>query len=394
MQRRIAVRSVGLAAAVTAVAIAGTACSSNSGDPGGGQQTRTAAAVGAPEALKGVCPDKVVLQTNWWPQAEYGAVYRLVGDKPNIDKAKKKVSGPLVDNGVDTGVQVEIRAGGPANNFTPSAAMLYTDNSVTLGGVDLDQGAQLSADKPTLSVFAPLDLSPLVLMWDPKAHPDFNTISDIGQGDTKVLYFQGSTYMSYLTGSGILRQGQIDPSYSGNPEQFIVSKGQVVQQGYLTNEVYAYEHEIPQWKKPVAWQLVSDSGFPTYPETLAIRPDRKAGLAPCLHKLVPILQRSTVGYLADPVPTNKLLVQLVKDYNAFAYSPERAAYAVTAMKDNAILGNGTNRTIGDFDLSRVQRVIDIVRPIFAGQKKPLKAGLKPQDLVTNEFADPSIGIKS
>jgi len=394
MRRFMAVRSAGLTAAVAAVAIAGTACSSDSGNATSGQPAKAAAPAGAPDALKGVCPDKVVLQTNWWPQAEYGAVYRLLGEKPTIDKAKKKVSGTLVDNGVDTGVQVEVRAGGPANNFTPSASMLYTDNSVTIGGVDLDQGAQFSPDKPVLSVFAPLDLSPLVLMWDPQAHPNFNTISDIGQTDTKVLYFQGSTYMSYLTGSGVLRQTQIDPSYDGQPQQFVSSKGQVVQQGYLTNEVYAYEHEVEHWKKPVAWQLVSDSGFPTYPETLAIRPDRKAELSACLHKLVPILQRATAGYLADPTPTNDLLVQLVTDYNAFPYSPERAAYAVKAMKDNAILGNGTNRTVGDFDMSRVQRVIDIVRPIFAGQKKPVKEGLKPADLVTNEFIDASIGIKT
>jgi len=394
MRRFMAVRSAGLTAAVAAVAIAGTACSSDSGNAGGEQPAKAAVPVGAPDALKGVCPDKVVLQTNWWPQAEYGPVYRLLGDKPTIDKDKKRVSGTLVDNGVDTGVQVEIRAGGPANNFTPSASMLYTDNSVTMGGVDLDQGAQLSADKPALSVFAPLDLSPLVLMWDPQSHPNFNTISDIGQTDTKVLYFQGSTYMSYLTGSGVLRQTQIDPSYDGQPQQFVSSKGQVVQQGYLTNEVYAYEHEVEHWKKPVAWQLVSDSGFPTYPETLAVRPDRKAELSACLHKLVPIMQRSTVAYLADPTPTNDLLVQLVKDYNAFPYSPERAAYAVKAMKDNAILGNGTNRTVGDFDLSRVQRVINIVRPIFAGQKKPVKDGLKPADLVTNEFIDPSIGVRT
>jgi hypothetical protein len=158
--------------------------------------------------------------------------------------------------------------------------------------------------------------------------------------------------------------------------------------------VYAYEHEIQQWKKPVAWQLVSDSGFPTYPETLAIRPDRKAELSPCLHKLVPILQRATISYLADPTPTNALIEGLVKDYNAFPYTPDRAKYAVEAMKDNGILGNGTNRTVGDFDMARVQRVIDIVRPIFAGQKKPLKDGLKSADLVTNEFIEPSIGIKS
>jgi len=391
MRRVMSVRSASLTAVVAAVALAGTACSSESSAPPGGQSVRTQAAADAPDSLKGVCPDTVVIQTNWWPQAEYGAVYRLLGEKPTIDKAKKKVTGALVDDNVDTGVKIEIRAGGPANNFTPSASLLYTDKSVTLGGVDLDQGAQLSADKPTLSVFAPLDLSPLVLLWDPKTHPEFNTISDIGQTDTKVLYFQGSTYMSVLTGSGVLRASQVDPSYDGTPAKFVTSNGQDVQQGYLTNEVYSYEHEIPQWKKPVEWQLVSDSGFPTYPETLAIRPDRKDDLAQCLHKLVPILQRATINYMTDPASTNDLIVQLVDDYKSFPYSPERAKYAVGAMQDNGILGNGTNKTVGDFDMARVQRIIDIVKPIFAGQKKPIKAGLKPEDLVTNEFVDTSIG---
>ena len=57
-----------------------------------------------------------------------------------------------------------------------------------------------------------------------------------------------------------------------------------------------------------------------------------------------------------------------------------------------IAGNGTNGTLGDFDVTRVQRVIDIVSPIYAGQRKDIKSGLTTQDLVTNEFIDPSIGL--
>jgi hypothetical protein len=380
-----------VAAAVVAAALAATACSGSSAG-GGGQPVRSQAAAGSKDALKGICPATVVVQTNWWPQAEYGGIYRLLGANPTVDKARKRVTGALVDNGVDTGVTVQVRAGGPANNFTPSASLLYTDDTVVLGGVDLEQGVQLAASKPTLSVFAPLDVSPLVLLWDPKAHPTFRSIADIGRTDTKVLYFQGSTYMSYLTGTGILRPEQVDPSYDGTPAQFVASRGQVAQQGYLTNEVYAYQHEVAHWMKPVAWQLVSAAGFPSYPETLAIRPDHKAALAPCLRKLVPILQRATAAYVADPAPTNALIVELVKDYDAYPYSPQRAAYAVTAMRRNRILGNGGNHTVGDFDLSRVRRIIDVVTPLFAAEKKPVRAGLTPADVVTNEFVDSSVGV--
>src|SRR6185503_3742841 len=99
--------------------------------------------------------------------------------------------------------------------------------------------------------------------------------------------------------------------------RFITEKGKVVQQGYLTNEVYAYENEIDGWKKKVGWTLVNDAGYPNYPEVLTIRPDRKAELAPCLKKLVPMLQRATVEYANDPGPTNELLVNLTKEFNAF-----------------------------------------------------------------------------
>jgi hypothetical protein len=386
--RRRAVPAVALAAAC-AVALAG--CSQDVTDKVEGQSAQRPA--GAAEALKGHCPDTVVVQTNWWPQAEYGGLYRLLGKDAVADKAKKSVSGPLVAAGVDTGVKIEIRSGGPSNGFTPAAKILYLDRSVTLGGTDIDQAAQFSRDQPVQAVFAPMDLSPLVLMWDPQAHPGFKTIVDIGQTDTRVLYYQGSTYMEYLVGSGILRKKQVEPAYDGSPTRFVAERGQPVQQGYLTNEVFQYEKELPQWRKRVSWQLVSDSGYPVYPETLTIRPDRKAELSGCLKRLVPVLQRSTVDYANDPKATNALLVKLVKDFGAFPYSAERAAYAVEAMKKNGIIGNGSNGTVGDFDGKRVQKIVDIVKPIFAAQRKPVRDGIKAEDLFTNEFVDPSIGVQ-
>jgi hypothetical protein len=48
--------------------------------------------------------------------------------------------------------------------------------------------------------------------------------------------------------------------------------------------------------------------------------------------------------------------------------------------------------LGNFDNARIQRMIDIVTPIFTAQRQPPKAGLKPQDIATNEFVDMSIGV--
>jgi hypothetical protein len=376
--------------AVLAVAVAG--CDSGGSDSAEGQSANRSA--GAAESLKGICPDTVAIQQNWWPQAEYGFLFQLLGRDVTIDKDKKIASAPLVSGGADTGVRLEIRSGGPANYFTPASKLIYTDNTLTIAGSDIDQAAQFSKDSPVQGIFAAMDLSPLVLMWDPQTYPNFRTIVDIGQSDARVLTFQGSTYVEYLTGSGILKKSQVEGSYDGTPGRFVAEKGKVVQQGYLTNEVYAYEQEIPQWKKKVGWTLVNDAGYPNYPEVLTIRPDRKAELAPCLKKLVPMLQRATVEYANNPKATNELISKMNDSFTgAFPYSTVRAEYAVKAMRDNGVLGNGPNSTIGDFEQARVQRIIDVVTPIFAGQRQPVKDGLKAGDLFTNEFIDTSVGLK-
>ncbi|MEN3306352.1 MAG: hypothetical protein V7603_2554 [Micromonosporaceae bacterium] len=379
------------ATAVLALALAG--CTSGGTAAPGGQAASRSAAAGDALALRGVCPDPVVIQSNWWPQAEDGAFFQLLGTNPTVDKDRKRVSGALVSRGVDTGVHVEIRSGGPANSFTPAARVLYLDRSVTLGRADIDQVAELRhGNQPVRAVFAPLDKSPLVLMWDPVAYPDFHTVADIGRTNTRVLYFQGAAYMDYLVGSGKLHQSQVEASYDGTPARFVAERGRIVQQGFLTNEVYQYQNELTQWKKKVAWTLVNDAGYPNYPEAVTIRADRTAELSACLHKLVPILQRATVDYAHDPARTNDLIIALVKDFGAFPYSQERARYAVTAMLDNGLLSNGGNTTIGDFDATRVNQIIEAVRPIAARAGASLPGGLSAKDLVTNDFLDPSIRL--
>jgi hypothetical protein len=62
------------------------------------------------------------------------------------------------------------------------------------------------------------------------------------------------------------------------------------------------------------------------------------------------------------------------------------------MKDLRIVGNGIDGTLGNFELERVRRVIQIVTPIFTGLRTPVKQGLKPEDIATNEFIDPDIRL--
>jgi hypothetical protein len=339
-----------------------------------------------------VCPATIVIQAAWTPEAEHGALYHLLGENYTIDAASKKVSGNLVAQGKDTGVKLEIRAGGPAIGFQNAGAQMYADPSIMLGQVATDDAIGLSAKQPVVAVVAPFDVAPYMIMWDPATNAGFNSIVDIGKTNTKVLYFNGATYMDYLLGSGILKRNQVDGAYDGSPTRFLSEQGKIAQQGFATNEPFIYEKALPNWKKPVKFQLIHDTGYPIYAESIVVRADKKAEHAPCLKKLVPIIQRSQVEYVKDAAATNDLIVKLNTEYKGFPYPKEQAAFSVEQQLKLKIVGNGANSTLGEFDVDRVKRVIGIVGPIYTGQRKEIKSGLTPQDLVTNEYIDPAIGL--
>lgn len=381
-------RVIGVGAALTAgLLFAG--CQTPTGDTTTGPSLSPAS--GALD-LAAVCPETVVVQAAWTPEAEHGALYHLIGGTYTVDADKKKVSGPLIAEGKDTGVDIEIRAGGPAIGFQNAGAQMYADPTIMLAQVATDDAIGLSAKQPVVAVVAPFEIAPYMIMWDPASLPTVNSIVDIGKTNTTVMYFGGATYMEYLTGSGILKRDQVDGSYDGSPTRFLAEKGKIAQQGFATNEPFVYEKALPQWKKPVRFQLIHDTGYPIYPESVVVRADKKAEYSACLKRLVPIIQRSQVEYVKDPGTTNDLIIKLNDEYQGFPYSKDQAQFSVEQQIKLGIVGNGTNATLGDFDVDRIRKVIDIVTPIYTGQRKEVKPGLTPQDLVTNEFIDPAVGL--
>ena len=384
-------RMLALLAAALVVALVGAACT---GDDEGATPA-PAAQTGDPFDLKGVCPDPIVVQSDWQPESEHGFIYNLIGEGYKVDTDKKKVTGPLVAQGKNTGVRLEIRTGGPAVGFEPVPAVMYSDPSIHLGYVATDEAVQFSSKQPTTAVFAQLDISPLAIIWSPQEHPTFNTLVDIGQSDTEVFYTKGLSYMEFLVGSGILKRSQLNGSYDGSPALFLQSNGEGALQGFATSEPYLYEHEIKQWGKPLKFQLIHDSGYPTYFSATSIRTGDKAKLAPCLQKLVPIMQRSLVDFVGKPDHGIEVILDLVQQYKTgWRYSQALAEYSAKAMKDLNIVGNGPDATLGNMDMARVQKIMAIMNPILTAQKQPAKPGLKPEDIATNEFIDSKVSLGS
>jgi hypothetical protein len=336
-----------------------------------------------------------VLQTDWNPEAEHGGQYQLVGPNPTINTSAKEVTGELVAHGgVDTGVQIQVRAGGPAIGYQTVTSQMYKDPTITLGYLGTDEQIANSQTNPTVAVMAGLEISPQIIQWSPAAHPTWKTIADIGKTNTQVLYYQGASYMDFLLGNGILKKSQVNGSYDGTPTVFVASGGQDAVQGFATAEPYIWSHDVAAWDKPMKYQLIADAGFNFYQQEIAVRKNALSGLTSCLKKLVPIMQQAIVDYIANPAPTEKLILQLVTAYNnGWVYTQGTADYAVATMKKLGIVGNAPDGTLGAFTDSRVQQLIGILAPIYKAQGKQTLPGLKPSGIVTNQFIDPSISLK-
>ncbi|MDQ6671995.1 MAG: hypothetical protein M3069_14850, partial [Chloroflexota bacterium] len=197
-------------------------------------------------SLKGVCPDNVVMQTNWWPEPDHGLMFQLIGPNGTIDTNKNTYSGPLGA----TGVNLEVRAGGPAIGFQTVTAQEYQDDSILLAMGSTDEQIGTSADQPTVAVMAAYDKNPQVFFW---GNPDWNftRVADIKASGATVLAFSAATFLEVLEGKGALDKNQVDTSYTGDPSRFVAADGSIVSQGFVTAEPYIYENEVNGWKKPV-----------------------------------------------------------------------------------------------------------------------------------------------
>jgi basic membrane protein A len=363
--------------------------SETSSDSSSSSSSEGAAEEAASSGDLATCPDPLVIQTDWFPESEHGAMYELFGSGAySIDAENLIVSGTLHDGATDTGIGLEVRTGGPAIGFSPVASYMYTDSNITLGYANTEAQVTFFESAPLLSVVAPLEKNPQMVMWDPETYPNVNTLKDLGDEGITISVFAGGVFAEVFIAQGIWSQGQVDPSYDGGPANFIANGGSIAQQGFASAEPYDYENVFTDWGKPVKLQLLHDAGFPVYSQTIAIRSDEKDALDECLKALVPVIQRATVSFVTSPDTANGIIIDAVDTFGSFwVYSEGLADFSVNAQKQLGLVGNGPNDTVGDMEEDRVQNIIDIMST--AGIET---GGITTADIYTNEYIDPSIGF--
>jgi len=382
-----------LAATALAAALVLSACGGGEESGAAGAPAAPAAEAGGPLDLTGACPATVVLQQDWQPEAEHGSMYSLVGPDYEIDASSKSVKGSLVAQGVDTGVDVEVRPGGPNVGFQPVPALMYLDDTITLGAVNSDAAIAAFADQPTVAVASQLTVSPQILMWDPESHPGAKTIREVAAAGVPVLT-SGDVVPALLVNKGIIQRPQVDTSYEGTPARF-VSDPTILQQGFATAEPYVYQNEIQEWGKPVGYEPLANYGYSIYPEPLAVRADKLEELRPCLQKLVPIMQQSQIDYLKDPAPTNRLIVELVEAYQTgWSYTPGVAEYSAKAQVEQGFVKNDpASGVFGKLDPDRMREIVSTFGPILQAQGT-ISSVPDAESLYTNDFIDPNIKMEA
>ena len=355
--------------------------------------TTAAATTAAPAEpamnLAGVCPDPVVMQLDWEPESEHGALYQLVGDGYTIDTSTKRVRGPLIASGEDTGVDVEIRIGGNAVGFQQTGSLMYQDEDIFLGMIRLVEGMEFHEDLPVVGVFAMMEKSPFSVYWDPETYPNVENVADLKEEGVVIMLGRPDSFQDYWLARGIMDESQMDLSDMAKPAAFVGRDGEWAEAGFATAEPFLYEFEVPEWGRPVKVQLIHDTGWEEYFQTMAVRAADLETEADCLERLVPIMQQSMADYYADPGPTNDLIIELVDAYETgWIYTLPGAEYSHAKQLELGIISNGDNAYIGDFDPDRVAGLLVLVEEVTEIDV----SGLSATDVYTNRFIDESIGL--
>ncbi len=339
-------------------------------------------------SLADICPSPLVVQTDWWAEAEHGALYELIGDGYTVDTDNKVVTGPMVLDGEALGIDFEVRSGGPSIGFAPPRVQMYTDDTIHLGYTTTDAQATAWDDLPLISVMAPLEINPQIVMWDADTYPEISSIADLGEAGVEINLFGTTGFPEAFVAQGIWTEDQLNPSYDGTPARFI-AEGDIAQQGFASAEPFNYEFVFEEYGKAPAFELLHDGGWQVYSQSIGVKPDDLETLRPCLEAFVPVLQQSVVSWAGDPSGSNAVIVDAVAQFDAdWVYSAELADWSAAKQLELGLVGNGPDSTVGNMEASRIQAILDAQRE--SGVEIP--EDLTAEDMFTNEFLDESIGL--
>ena len=394
-RRTVALLSV---ASIALLAACGSDDDSDAGSEttdGGSETTDAGSETTDGEAGSDVCPQKLTIQTDWFPELEHGGTYQLIGPDGTADKDTVSYSGPVQEQYAVGGLE-ELQI--DTVKFDKLNSSILLDGDADMAYINMSDIIKDSAAVDMVAIAKTLDKDPQMIMWDPEQNP-IESPEDIAASGAQVLHFPGVAYIDYMIGKGYMTEDQSNPSYDGSDAAWVADGGNFFQQGFATNEVYKYENEI-EWKDgapaPVDFFTVADIGFDNYPAAITMMRDRAEELSDCLALLVPAMQQAWVDYLNDPKPITDALIEINEIHDGFWTLSEGLNEAGLELieagcTDSCAFGgpptpfaeNSPDGTYCSFDEERVQALYDILAPIYDEQGTEIADSI--EGIFTNEY---------
>ena len=383
-------KTVALLSVASIVLLAACGSDDTTSEPAGtdaGSETTDAAVTtdGATTDTAGgdVCPEKLVIQTDWFPELEHGGTYQLIGPDGTADKDTVSYSGPVQEQYAVGGLkEVQINT----VKFDKLNSAILLDGEADMAYINMSDVIKDSGAIDLVAIAKTFHLDPQMLMWDP-AQNDIQAPEDIAASGAKVLHFPGVAYIDYFIAQGYMTADQSNPSYDGSDAAFVADGGNFFQQGFATNEIYKYENDI-QWKDgaaaPVDFYTVGELGFDNYPAAITMMKDRAAELDECLKLLVPAMQQAWIDFLSDPKPITDALIAINVAHDGFWTLSEGLNEAgMEKVEADGFAENSADGTYCSFEADRVQELYDILTPIYEESGTPVAASI--DDFYTNDY---------
>jgi hypothetical protein len=315
----------------------------------------------------GPCPSKLTIQTDWFPELEHGGVYQLIGANGTASKDSMSYSGPVQAAYAVGGLQeVEILA----KNFDMPNSAVLVNGKADMAFIGVADIIKDSAAIPLVAVAKTLDKDPIMVMWDPTLF-NVQKPEDLATTGASFIHFPGLAYIDYFIEKGYITADQSDPSYNGSDAAWVAASGKLLQQGFATNEIYKYENDIP-WKDgapaDVSFFTVGQLGYDNYPSSITMLQSHAAELSDCLKLFIPKLAQAWVDYYNDPTPVTDVMIDINNTYDGFwRLSPELNTFGLKLLDELEIGANSPDGTYCSFDEAKVQKLYDILQPIYTAQ---------------------------
>ncbi|MBO0728452.1 MAG: hypothetical protein J2P57_04285 [Acidimicrobiaceae bacterium] len=395
--RRALQTTVAAASGLAMIAISGVFGGSPST---GARPAESFAAAAFTTKLAGVCPNPLIVQTNWLAEADHAGLYELIGGGGMMKQYSYE--GPLGS----TGIKLQILAAGPGDANLSAEATMYSGNPVAgvtpQLGIDSTEGIiQTSKKFPTVGVMNLQDHDPQIFLYSPSTFKNLNTISSLKAAVKSGAKFYVSSntipYVQYLISKGVPQSSFIG-GYAGDLEKFVTGQGKIINQGYADAEPWILAHQISAWgSKPLKYTLIYKYGLDDYPTTLIVAKGQEQKLTPCLRKFVPLVQQGLIDYFKNPTTVDNVLAKINPKYSASYWQTPVAEskFSAQAQLKEGIAENSSadGGSLGAFNLKRVRQNIKILLPIYKSQSPgTYNPSVTPAEIVTNKFIDPKLRL--